>query len=285
MTNQTLLVSLLIGSTLALALGLVGRRFKHPHIASTFAFSVGVILGLPVMFGYWQELQRLIQPREAVEWIPLGLLGIAIVTSIWCLDSKRAKWWIGLGGILAVLTVMRMMYGSIYLRSGSLFTLSALLIAGWGLVAGFVWVAQLIPIESRRRLDGVLQCIGLLAVSANLGMSGSFTYAAVGILCLAIAITSWLAGQTMPSLVSVASLLILGLGPTFSETQWLVAVLLGLMVVLFACLPRLQADRLRWGILLAATLCLTIGTGVTIVKLREDISGKSNEASGYEAYR
>ncbi|MFO0942980.1 MAG: hypothetical protein U0930_19760 [Pirellulales bacterium] len=285
MTNQTLIASLLIGSTLAVVLGLIGRRFKQPNIASTIAFSLSVVLALPVLLGYWQEPQRLIAPREAVEWLSVGLFGLAIVTAIRVADKKRSTVWLSLGGVLSILVALRLMYGSVYLRAGSVLTLSSLLIVGWGLTIGVAWIQPLVGNVPRRKLDGALQLIGLLIVSANLGMSGSFKYAAVGLLCTLIALSAWLAGQALPSLVASTSLLILGLGPTFSETQWSVAMLLGVMVLLFGWLPSLEKGRPRWAVALAATLCLTIGSGLTIVKLREDISGQSKEPTGYEAYR
>ncbi len=284
MTNQTLLLALLIGSALAVVLGLIGRRFKRPSIAAAVAFSLPAVMALPVMLGYWQDVQRLIAPREAIEWIPLGLLILVIPTSMSQVDAKRQILWIGLGIGIAVLLACRLMYGSIYLRELSV-SKTSLTIVGWGLVVGACWAAQLVPEESQRKVDVALQLVGLAAVSANLGMSGSFTYGAVGILFLALAISAWLTSRAAVLLVPASGILLLGLGPTFAETQWLVVILLGLMIMGYAVLPRMSSKRVRLSVALAATLCLTIGTSLTIVKLRQDISGSSKEATGYEAYR
>lgn len=284
MTNQTLLLALLIGSALAVVLGLIGRRFKRPSIAAAVAFALPAVLALPVMLGYWQDIQRLIAPRESVEWIPLGLLALAIPTSMSQVDAKRQNLWIGFGIVLAVLLACRLMYGSIYLRELSV-SKTSLAIIGWGLAVGACWAAQLVPEDSQRKLDVALQLVGLAAVSANLGMSGSFIYGAVGVLFLALAISAWLAARAAVPLVLASGLLLLGLGPTFAETQWVVVMLLGVMMLGYAVLPRLISNRVRLSVALAATLCLTIGTSLTIVKLRQDISGSSKEATGYEAYR
>lgn len=285
MTNGSLLVSLIVGLVLAILIGLLARRFKNPPAASSIAFSVTAILALSVLLDHWREPLRLVVPGEAVEWIPLGLLALLAASLGYCFDKKRSLIWLVVGIVVCLVLPARLLFGSIYLRTNDLKPSYLLAILAWGIAAAWVWAMRVKNSELPFKLDGVLQIGGLLAVSGILGMTGSITYAAIGILMSVIAVGSWLGSGRPAPLISVVAILLLGLGPTFAETAWLVVGLLATTIVFTTFASSLNQQRAKVIVIATAAVSMILGMGLTVQKFRESMSGQSQGASGYEAYR
>lgn len=285
MTNGSLLASLIVGLVLAILVGLLARRFKNPPAASSIAFSVTAILALSVLLDHWREPLRLVVPSEAVEWIPLGLLALMAASLGYCFDKKRSPVWLVVGIVVCLVLPARLLYGSIYLRASDLKPSYLVAILAWGSVAAWVWSLRVRNSELPFKLDGLLQIGGLLAVSGILGMTGSITYAAIGIMMSVIAVGSWVGSGRPSPLISVVAILLLGLGPTFAETTWLVVGLLALTIFFTTFASVLNKQRIKVLVIATAAVSTIIGMGLTVQKFRESISSQSQGASGYEAYR
>lgn len=285
MTNSTLLVSLIVGLVLAILIGLLARRFKNPPAASSIAFAVTAILALSVLLDHWREPLRLVVPGEAVEWIPLGLLALMAASLGYYFDKKRSLVWLVVGLVVCLVLPARLLFGSIYLRKSDLNPSYLVAILAWGLAAAWVWAMRVKNSELPFKLDGLLQIGGLLAVSGILGMTGSITYAAIGILMSLIAVGSWVGSGRPSPLISVVAIFLLGLGPTFAETAWLVVGLLALTIVFTTFASSLNKQRTKVFVIATAAVSMVIGMGLTVQKFRESITSQSQEASGYEAYR
>lgn len=286
MTNQTLIVGLVVGFLVAAATGWIGSRFKKPKLNAAIASALAFSMALPILLDYWQVPQRLFAPRAAVEWLPLGLMAFTVIACLATIDDGSRKWiWLSLGVVAAIALAGRAMYGSIYFRWGNHEWRSVAAIVVWGGLIGVTWLQQVTAAEPTRKIDGLLQWLALIAVSVNLAMSGSFSYGGIGFLLAAAAIGSWLSSGSPSPLVAAASLLLLGLGPTFAEMQWRVALLFGVAIVTLSSMVLLNSNKRRWSCIGIAMMCMLVGSALTISKLRQDMSSQSKEATGYEAYR
>lgn len=286
MTLNSLNAALIVGAAIAFTVGFLLRKMKNPSAASSIAIGISSWAALPILLGNWQEISRLLIPREAIEWIPISLLGLAIISAGVAFDLKRRTWWLVLGCVLCIAVAVRVMFGSYYLRSTDLRATNIGAILAWGASLAWLWWARCARLpEAAFKLDGVVQILGLLSVGACLGMSGSMTQGATGVLFAVIATVAWISSSRPSELISVSALLLLGLGPTFSEMSWTVAALLAATILLSSLSTRLASTKLQMATLALATATMMAGTTITANKFIQTVSGKSEGASGYEAYR
>ena len=288
MTNDSLMLAIIVGGSVALVVAWVGRNRKLAWASAGLSVAISMWIATPVLLGHSGDWWRWVSPREAVEWIPLGLLGLAIASTAAQWGVRFRALWLGLGILGCLALAIRLMYGSIYLRPADLQWSYLLAILAWGSSMATLWLAWPTwqrPTVQHSHVLGALQLTILLATALNLGMSGSFQYAGAGIVITCVSACSWLGSKYWSSIQAIAGVSLLGLGPTFAETSWTATGLLGLAWGL-SLLSRIRAGRKWLVVVVLATLTTTaIATGITAVNFRSAISGTSQGASGYEAYK
>lgn len=296
MTKQTVILAMTVAIVIATVLCLALKRFStnraqrsslQPIQIATIAFALSAWLAFPLLLGFWQDLSRWIHPREAVEWTPSGLVVLAIPTLFGrSLRNSLRRTSIVLGCLICCGFAIRMLAGSVYLNSNNFGWRNLLGILGWGCLMAVVWLSIVIRDKKIESVSapGHLQIALGLAVSANLGMSGSFTYAAIGLLITSVAATvGWLAAPS--PLTPVASIALLGLGPTFIETSWPVTLGLALAILFVSLANCVSRFRVRLMLMLVALALGAMATTTTTLQFRQSIQSKSQESTGYEAYR
>lgn len=285
MTNQTLAVSLVVAAVIGLVAGLIGRRYRAIGFLSSLAFGLGVAVSIPVLLGLGQTPSRWLQPRQALEWIPAGLLLWVAAAAGVAGDSRRKTAWLVVGALVGLALAGRMMWGSVYLRPASLDWTNVAAIAGWGLALAGVWMAGQRGDRPSPRLGGTVDLLLLLMVAVILGTTGSMLYGAVGLLLVVAFLASWLGAGVSASLALPSALLLLGLGPTFAGTPWPLALAMATAIVIQGCAAHSGSARLRG---MAMALALVLAVSATVVAANsfvQSVAGKPQGASGYEAYR
>lgn len=268
------LYSIAGGCAAAVICGLIaGRCLRQVREGSAMAVATAVAAGLAVLQSTgWNDLLRVIQPRVALEWLPLVTILFAACSLIRTMKVRAAC-----GIVLAVLTPVRLLWGSVYLEAEQ----SRLEVMA-GIAAWSATLALPLLLEQResdvKRLswNTAAWAVAVAGTAAMIVGSGSLTYgAATGICGLAI-LSVLMATSQIPDTGIVPLVCLIGLSTAFAE---LPVVMAGLLLVVWVSI--LLADRLpslRWA---AVARVATVGTllfGASLTYLRAT-SGAS--ASSY----
>lgn len=299
MTVQSLITATCIAGIVAGAIGWLLRRHKS---ASAWPCVIGFMVALPVMRHGWGEWSQLQTPSEALDWVPLGLVGLAVAE--WLAgrnQARHSRLLLAIGAAWCILFAGRMMYGSIYLRPSDLQLVNVACIVGWGVAMACVWFPRVSKLgESQEhqqddssviagtqtpRFDALVQLILLGIVGANLAMSGSMTYGAATFVFAVSCVAGWLGSGVPSSLTAVGGITLLGLGPAFSETNWFVALLLFVSLLVSVVLAIRLSSRAKWLAGFVLTVSLLVATYNTINYLLASMEGNSMSPDVYEVYR
>lgn len=227
------------GMLVALGVGLIARRcLRSSKSGSVIATAIATAIGLTLLqAARLDDLLRIVQPRVAMDWLPLICMLAAIITSV-----QAGKWRIACGVALAILIPIHLLWGSVYLEAASLTPMTLMSLASWS-------VALAIPLvlpdsESQQRLgwNTTLWAATTATTAMLIAMSGSLTYGtAAGICGMAIAGVLWSTAQ-ISNLAAVPLICLIGLSAAYSELSMLIAGLL-----LLTWMGVLIADRVsRW---------------------------------------
>jgi hypothetical protein len=286
MTNASLITSLIVAAAIAGIIGWLLARWKQTDSsAATLASGLAALTALPILLHFKDAWTRSASPKEALEWIPWGLTALSVITLLHSRDAKRAKLWISLGWVCCFLLAVRMMWGSVYLKVGSIQWPHVALLLVWVTAMAWCWSVRLDRRDKPNRLDASLQVILLFVIAVNLGLSGSLTYFAAGLLFLVISAASWLGVRRPSATMSVMALALLGLGPTFAETSWWSGLLLLLAILGTAAASLCPPGRARAITVGLVSIAALTGSVITFNAFQESISNKNESSSGYEAYR
>jgi hypothetical protein len=287
MTNASLITSLIVASAIAGFLSWLLRRWSATESSSAaLASGFGAMIALPILLHPGDGLSRIAMPREALEWLPLGMLGLSLFTLLYSLAPKRASIWVGLGMLSCFAIVARMMWGSVYLRPSNPQWGYASILLVWASFMAWGWRSRINATSHEKGgvLNGAVQLFLLFVVAVNLGLSGSITYFAAGALFAVASAASWIGARRLSQVTPCVTLGLLVLGPTFSETSWWVAALLAFAVVCSVIVGQIESGRRRVVMMVLVMVAALAASSFTGYKFWQSVSSKSN-SSGYEAYK
>ena len=272
------LYSIAGGCAAAFICGLIaGRYLRQVREGNAMALAIAVAAGLAVLQSTgWNDLMRVVQPRVALEWLPLVTILFAACSLIRTMKVRAAC-----GIVLAVLTPVRLLWGSVYLQA-ELPRLEVLAgIAAWSAALALPLLLEQRESNAKPLSWDTVTWAGTWAVAvagtaAMIVGSGSLTYgAATGICGLAI-LSVLMATSQIPDTGIVPLVCLIGISTSFAE---LPIVMAGLLLVVWVSI--LLADRLpslRWAaVARVATVCtLLFGASLTYLRATSGASASSS---------
>ena len=276
--GYSFLASTMIGWILA-------KRYRFaPNRAATLAFGVAVGLSIPILMSSGiSDLFRIVKPREAVDWLSISMLIFAVVGFL--LPRPIGQKWYVAAPIVCVVLCARMLFGSVYLRSGQYEWLPILAMVAWGLVLSLLWVVGDREEWPWRWWDGFVCGVIAATTAMAIAMSGSFTYgAATGTIAIAM-LGCLLSTGRVPSLSLVPLGAIAGLSFAFAKLGVVELFVFGIAMVTLAGSRHVTSDRWRAAVMILVVVISSVGGGLVAKRFVDDMTTTENSYGGYEAYK
>ncbi len=299
MTSTSIIIALVVSGLMPLLIyGLVVWRNLSTGLAANFGFAIAIAIAIPALMSTsLAGLQRIVSPREALDWLPLALLAVSVVdmrlyatsqrdpSSQQDPSSRRGNWIAVIGIVIALLTAYRVLWGSIYLRPTDLKAWNLIVITVWGSAMAIAWWTADRTARQRSWVEGLFVLLVSVSIMATLGMSGSFTYGIVGLLILVSTSMGWLLTAHFSPLSFFSWIFVLGLGLAFAELDQRVMILQQVSVLVTVGALRWNWSRAKWiGLVIALALSL-VAVGWTARDFVNAMTTKQNSYNGYEAYK
>ncbi len=286
MSNTSIFTGLFIALAVAAILGFFLKQLKVSRITSaTWGAAFGIALAVPfVKLGHATFFQRLIKPHEAVDWLPLLAIGLAIATSLTRWPKGRIVGWI-IGAAICIAAPLWMLWGTAFIRPAT-YTMAGLTPIGlWGLGIAAIWLLHSFttPPDDRYHWGNSLSLIlAIVAASVCVGMSGSMTYGALGSAIAVAALGGWIVTGKYASVASALAAALIGLAHAFSELRLDVAILLGFGLLALGLCAR--SIRLRIPVMVLAIGLLGAGVGIATKDFLAHFSSEQSD-DPYDMYR
>ena len=227
-------------------------------------------------------------PREAIDWLPMATLCLVAIMTFILRFKNASKVALIVGSILCMGLAYRFLYGSIYLRPTKIEAINLIAIAGWGLALSASWLIATLDRSkdvSRSWLQAIASLLVLAAVAVSLGMSGSFTYCAIGLIATAATLATWTTTARVSAFAFFIATSLLGLGYAYAELWLISAILLGIAVTMVSIDASGLLGSYRLPILCIAAILALVVAGETFVRFQAKLSEKSKSNGGYESYK
>lgn len=248
MTTTTAIAGMLV----ALGVGLIaGRCLRNTKSGSGIATAIATAIGLALLqASRLHDLLRIVQPRIALDWLPLICMLAAIITSM-----QAGKWRVASGMTLAILIPIRLVWGSVHLEDASQDPMTLMSLVSWSVALATPLVLPDSASKQRLSWNATLWVATTATTAVLIAMSGSLTYGtADGICGMAIVGVLW-STASVSNLAAVPIICLIGLSAAYSDLPVLTTGLLLLtwMGVLFA-------DRVsRWFAVFAIRVAIVTG--------------------------
>lgn len=271
-------VSIAAGFAAALFCGLLSGRslrgFRAGHaVAAAISIAVGLIL---LQSSSPQDVWRFIQPKVALEWLPLVCLVAAGVNTI---PSGRIRGTLAI--MLAMLIPVRFLWGSVYLQPGEFEARVLMSLAIWSMALAVPLVLPDNKIEARKSWKTVVWMFATAVTGSLIACSGSLTYGAAAGVCGLGMLGVFLSTSQISSLTAVPLICLTGLSASFAELPISIA---GLMLAAWIGVlagDRITGPRLIVVTRIGATCVLLAAVTMTIVRMSGDGESSATLNSGY----
>ncbi|MFO0999136.1 MAG: hypothetical protein U0936_02275 [Planctomycetaceae bacterium] len=261
-----LFCSLLFGRSL--------RGFRAGHaVAIAISIAAGLIL---LQSSSPQDVLRFVQPKVALDWLPLVCLLASGVISI-----PSGKFRVTLGIVLALLIPGRFLWGSVYLQPGELEARTLMSLAIWSMALAAPMVLPDSELATRKSWRTAVWIFATAVTGILIAGSGSLTYGAAAGVCGLVMLGFLLSASQISNLAAVPLISLIGLSASFAELPNLIA---GLM--LLAWIGVLAGDQIKGPRLIAvtrigATCVLLAAVTMTVVRVIDDSGSSATLNSGY----
>ena len=271
-------VSIAAGFAAALFCGLLSGRslrgFRAGHsVAAAISIAIGLIL---LQASSPQDVWRFIQPKVALDWLPLVCLMAAGVNTI---PSGRIRGTLAV--ILALLIPVRFLWGSVYLQPGEFEAQVLMSLAIWSMGLAVPLVLPDNETAARKSWKTVVWIFATVVTGGLIAGSGSLSYGAAAGVCGLAMLGVLLSASQISNLAAVPLISLIGLSASFAELPISIA---GLM--LLAWIGVLAGDRITGPRLIAVTrigttCVLLAAVTMTIVRMTDDGESSATLNSGY----
>ncbi len=265
------------GCAASLLSGLIaGRALRNLRGGSALALAIAVTMGLVVLLtARWTDLLRVVQPRVALDWLPLATILFAICSRF---ESQYHR--IACGVVLAVSIPLRLLWDSVYFQIDQRDFWVFLAVAGWALALSVPMFLKQEELIKRASWNTAAWAAATVSTAAIIVSSGSFTYGlATGIVGLAV-LGVLIASSTIPATGAIPYFCLIGLSASFAELPPIVA---GLLLLVWISV--LAADRLpspKWATLVyaQASAALVLAVALTVSSLTSSVETRGVSQAG-----
>lgn len=271
-------VSIAAGFAAALFSGLLfGRSLRGFRAGHTVAAAISIAVGLILLqSSSLNDALRFIQPKVALDWLPLVCLLAAGVITI---PSDKVR--VTLGIMLALLIPVRYLWGSVYLQPGEFEVRILMSLAIWSMGLAVPLVLPDTKLSAIKSWKTVVWILATASTAILIACSGSLTYgAAAGICGLAMLVVLLSASKTS-NLAAVPFISLVGLSTSFAELPITIAGLMLLAWIGVLAGDRIAAPRLTALIRVGATCVLLAAVTMTIVQMTDERETSANLNIGY----
>jgi hypothetical protein len=245
-------------------------------MASAIAAAMGLML---LQVSKLNDLARIVQPKVAIDWLPLVCLLAAASVLV---PSKTLR--VAMGAVVAMLTPVRLLWGSVYLESDALNPSSLLCLTAWAIALSLPMVLQDQTAQKRVSWKTSLWVAATAVTAFVIAMSGSLTYgAATGVCGLAIP-GVLISTSQIPNIAAVPFICLIGLAASFAELQVLTAGLLLLAWGGVLVAERVSIPRVAVSLRVSTAAVLLLAGSLTLARLADDRTNSNMLNSGYGSF-
>ncbi len=310
MTNTSFVVAAVTGVVIALVVGwMMKRNGVSLNVASAWSVALASVVAIPLLSTDWADLvRRVIQPRQAIEWLPVALAILAALEFSLATNTTTMRWLSWIGMAVATALAFRFTYGSIYLRPNALDTTHIACIASWGVAMAVAWRWFHFALSRRNATWHWFAVLVLMswfgALAVTLGTSGSFTYGAQAAVMGLVIVAAWMATGSPSALSPMIGLALLGLGIAFAELSWRsIALMLAASIVGWiannlvmqassdsqtesSASANTSSKKVRLTLGIVASGIAVTAAALSAAKFMSDVAPRSgSDYGGYEAYK
>jgi hypothetical protein len=276
---------------LSMAIGML-FRYASPTWRSfgpTLSIALSMAVSIPILLsGGFEDLVRAIRPREAIDWVPVGVLTFALLERLSLATTRRQRLWMIVAACIGCLFAVRLLYGGVHLRAGVWQWTGFAWSLAWGLSLWTCWFPDFKKPSMFPWLEGTTRLILTACVAVALASSGSLVYGAVaGLLFISIA-SSWIGNGSLGTFSSSILIVLIGLGVAYSELKIAEAFVLAGSVLLvsisrWSSSKNLSKNLSRGLLAVAAGLALSCATARVIQVTSAE--SRSTDSNGYDSYK
>ena len=278
MTSFSIAVSCVAALVCGLIAGRCLRNFREGiAVASAIAAALGLIF---LHTSKVSDLIRIVQPKVAIDWVPLVcLLAAASVV----MPSKKLR--IAMGAVVAMVTPVRLLWGSVYLEPDALNSSALMCLAVWAAALALPMILQDQTAPKRVSWKTALWVAATAVTAIVIAMSGSLTYGvATGVCGLAI-LGVLISTSQIPNIAALPIICLIGLSASFAELSVLNAGLLlsGWVGVLIA--ERVSGPHMAVMLRVSTAAVLLLVGSLTFARLAGDRTTADTSSSGYGEFK
>lgn len=270
--------SIAVGCLAALVCGLIAgrclRRFREGiAVASAIAAAVGLTF---LQVSKMSDLVRIVQPKVALDWLPLVCLVAAFAV---VLPSKKLRF--ALGTVVAMLIPVRLLWGSVYLEPGALNPTALMCLVAWAALLALPMFLKDQTVLRRVGWKTALWVAATAVTAVVIAMSGSLTYGAASGVCGLTILGVLISTSQISNIAAIPLICLIGLAASFAELPVSNAGLLlsGWVGVLIP--ERVSRPRMVVMCRVSAAAVLLVVGSLTLARLAGDRATTDISSSGY----
>lgn len=274
--------SIAVGCLAALVCGLIaGRCLRSFREGIAVASAIAAAVGLTCLhISKLSDLMRIVQPKVALDWLPFVCLLAAVAV---VLPSKKLR--IAVGAVVAMLTPVRLLWGSVYLQPDAMNPSALMCHAVWAAVLAIPMVLQDQTASKRVGWKTALWVAATAVTAIVIAMSGSLTYGAASGICGLAILGVLISTSQIPNIAVVPLICLIGLSASFAELSVLNAGLLlsGWMGVLIT--EQISRPRMAMMFRVSTAGVLLVVASLTFARLAGDRRTADISNSGYGSFK
>ncbi len=274
--------SIAVGCLAALVCGLIaGRCLRSFREGIAVASAIAAAVGLTFLhISKLSDLMRIVQPKVALDWLPFVCLLAAVAV---VLPSKKLR--IALGTVVAMLTPVRLLWGSVYLQPDAMNPSALMCLAVWVASLAIPMVLQDQTAPKRVVWKTALWVAATAVTAIVIAMSGSLTYGAASGVCGLAILGVLISMSQISNIAAIPFICLIGLSASFSELSvWNAGLLLsGWVGVLIS--ERVSRPRTAMMFRVSTAGVLLIVGSLTLARLADNRTTADISNSGYDSFK
>lgn len=259
-------VSIAAGFAAALFCGLLsGRSLRGFRAGHAVSVAISIAAGLVLLQASSPgAVMRFVQPKVALDWLPLTCL---LAAGVFLIPSGRIR--VTLGKMLALLIPVRFLWGSVYLQPGELEARVLISMVIWSMAMAVPLIFPETGLAGRKSWHTVVWIFATVVTAIVIACSGSLTYGAAAGVCGLAMLGVLLSASQISNLAAVPLLSLIGLTASFAELPISTAGLMLLAWIAVLLGDRITGPRLLVATRISAACALLAAVTMTIVRVTD----------------